>query len=159
MGRLYRKPKRINLKPFIRESNCSFALARDSFTVRDLALIRKVCAGIILPERIQTEGAVTDKSTSILIGSLLADPIDHERCAPQEWRGFVVVDGRHNIDSAVNFLTHRARYTLTNRYWAPRPANYIGPFVVNMNAVPALITFFGAANPRAKKENETQCLK
>jgi hypothetical protein len=147
MGRWYRNPKRISLRPLVRDSGCTFALEAASFTVENLALIRKACKGAVALGRIQAEGSVKDRSNSILIVAVQPEEEIVDAVILREgWRAVVVVDSSHGIDPVVNFLTYRTHYKLTARSWVTGPNGELPPFVLSMNVIPAQIQFAEATH-------------
>jgi hypothetical protein len=141
MGRWHRKPKKINLKPLIRESGCTFVLDSRFFVKKHLELIREACETVVTPERIQTEFSGIDRSQSVLIVAAAPEDTVDAAILRDGWRGVVVVDAQHGIRPVVSFLTDRTHYKLTHLSWAERPDGEVPPFVLSMNVLPAHIEF------------------
>jgi hypothetical protein len=146
MGRWHRKPKKISLKPVIRDSDCAFVLAATSFTYEHLQLLRKTCETIVSPERIQAEASAQDHSRSVLIVAIDFKENAGVAILREGWRGVVAVDAKESIASVVSLLTHRARFNVYDRSCAVQTSGEVPPFVLCMNVIPANIQFPSVAD-------------
>jgi hypothetical protein len=141
MGRWHRRPKRVNLKPLVRDSDCTIVLGI-SFDQEFLETIRHACRGVVSEARIVSARENPERANSILV-LLAPDNHDSELNLSDGWRGFVLVSRDRSERSIVEFLTVRARYVLANRYCKLQSS---APPVCRSNGWPPGIHFFPAAD-------------
>ena len=152
MGRWYRRPKRLNLRPLVRHSDCEFVFDPFGISVEELSHFQALFAGAIAPQRMCLGIAPLPRHEQILIIPKGIGAVPPSARLNEGWRGIIIVPrpqaDRHSALSI--FFLKQSRYRIRDRTWAAHYRGRIPPFLLDLTVNPAL---FMPQEPRSQHEN------
>lgn len=140
MGRWHRRPKRLNLKPLVRHSECEFVFDSRGISMEELSGFQSSFAAVVAPQRLYLGTEPLPCHEQILIvaeGMGNVSPVARLR---EGWRGVIVVPrpeaDRHSALSI--FFLKQSRYRIGDRSWVAQYKGRIPPFLLDLTVTPAL---------------------
>lgn len=139
MGRWFRHPKRIDLRPFVCESGCIFLFESASFTAEQVEQVRAACRAAVSENRIESGKSCPEPGNTVLFVA------SSEHCIAAaadalRWRAIIIADPRQGIDSIVEMLTRTRRYRIANKPSAWVVRREPPRFVLDLNSTPAYVS-------------------
>ncbi len=142
MGNWYRRPKKLNLKYLLRESECEFIFDASQTSADEFLELQRSLSSIYTPRRLRRDTKTAPSPKRILI--VWEDP-DHPVPSARlrdGWRGVVVIPGdvQRRQEALMVFFMRQMRYRISHSYWASQYRGEIPPFLLDLTKAPATIT-------------------
>jgi hypothetical protein len=142
MGRLHRRPKRLNLRSLLRDSSCEFVFDASQISADEFLEFQARFPPVYGTHRLLRKLSSTPNTNRILI------VIEHENCVAlcarlhEGWRGVVVLpaDARQRREALSLFFMQQLRYRISHPHWASRYRGEIPQFLLDLTKTPAAIT-------------------
>lgn len=158
MGHWYRRPKRLNLKPIIRHSDCEFVFDRFGVSVEELSRFQSSFACVVAPQRMCLGIEPLPSHEQILIVPEGIGDIPPAARLHEGWRGVIVVPRLEAARrSALSiFFLEQSRYQLGDHSLVARCEERIPPFLLDLTARPALLM---PQEPHAQQVSSSRLLR
>ncbi len=142
MSRWYRRPKRLNLRWLLRDSDCEFVFDASQTSADELLELQVRFASVYGPHRLLRDANSLPSANRIL---MIAE--DENGLAPSArlsggWRGVVVLPegAQRRRDALTLFFMEQLRYRISHPHWASQYRGGIPQFILDLTKAPATIT-------------------
>lgn len=142
VGRWYRRPKRLNLRPLVREPSCEFVFDASTVSTEELRELQACFCRVVAPERLSLEAECSPHHEKIfVVARELGNSRPNARLC-EGWRGVIIVPtSQDDRKSALStFFLKQSRYKISDRRWGAQYRGVIPPFLLDLTSRPALFT-------------------
>jgi len=140
MGRWYRRPKRLNLKPLVRHSNCEFVFDPFGISREELSGFQSSFACVVAPQRLFLGAEPIPRHAQVLIVPEGIGAVPPSARLNEGWRGIIIVprpEADRYLAQSIFFLK-QSRYRIGDRTGTAHCNGRIPPFLLDLTVNPAL---------------------
>jgi len=142
MGRWYRRPKRLDLRWLLRDSDCEFVFDASQTSADEFLELQASFASVYGPHRLLRELTGAPSEKRILIIAEDGSDLTLASRIRDGWQGVVLLPGeaRQRREALTQFFMQQLRYRISHTYWASESRGEIPLFLLDLTKTPATIT-------------------